>query len=96
MHTIDGPTAPLPPRTPAHQKPTGLWLATSLWRAARAWPLLAGVLCVGVLPPAFAQAIDPPGRVARLNLVEGAVSFAPADAAGGAGWTPAVRNRPLT
>ncbi len=43
--------------------------------------------------------LDPPGRVARLNLKEGAVSFAPADTAGLAdrnAWTPAVLNRPLT
>ena len=42
---------------------------------------------------------DPPGRVARLNLAEGAVSFAPAEAAGysdGNAWTPAQPNRPLT
>ena len=37
---------------------------------------------------------DPPGRVARLNHVSGAVSFAPAEAPGA--WTQAVLNRPLT
>jgi hypothetical protein len=44
-------------------------------------------------------ALDPPGRVARLNLAEGAVSFAPAEAAGYSAsnaWTPALLNRPLT
>ena len=43
-------------------------------------------------------AVDPPGRVARLNLAQGAVSFAPADAAGynGNAWTPAPLNRPQT
>lgn len=40
------------------------------------------------------QPMDPPGRVARLNLVDGAVSFAPAD--GSSQWTPAQLNRPLT
>lgn len=45
-------------------------------------------------PAPQADAVDPPGRVARLNLAEGAVSFAPADA--GDAWTPAVLNRPLT
>lgn len=43
--------------------------------------------------------LDPPGRVTRLNLIEGAVSFAPADAAASSGdnaWTAAVLNRPLT
>ena len=38
-------------------------------------------------------AVDPPGRVARLSYVEGAVSFASADAGD---WTDAVLNRPLT
>ena len=45
-------------------------------------------------PAPQAEAVDPPGRVARLNLAEGAVSFAPANA--GDTWTPAALNRPLT
>jgi len=45
-------------------------------------------------PAPQADALDPPGRVARLNLAEGAVSFAPGDAADA--WTPAALNRPLT
>ncbi|HEY0887417.1 MAG TPA: FecR family protein, partial [Ramlibacter sp.] len=36
---------------------------------------------------------DPPGRVARVNHVEGSVSLAPA---GDEEWTEAPRNRPLT
>ncbi|MEO8387762.1 DUF6600 domain-containing protein [Polaromonas sp.] len=43
--------------------------------------------------------LDPPGRVARLNLAEGAVSVAPADngdPTAAPAWTPAVLNRPLT
>jgi hypothetical protein len=51
------------------------------------------------MPEQYGAAIDPPGRVASLNLVEGAVSFAPADAAGSPeanAWTPALLNRPLT
>lgn len=43
--------------------------------------------------------LDPPGRVARLNLIEGPVSFTPADAAAAPGdkaWTAAELNRPLT
>lgn len=53
-------------------------------------------------PVAWAQEpapLDPPGQVARLNLVEGAVSFAPGDSgnpAEASAWTPAVLNRPLT
>ena len=39
------------------------------------------------------MAVDPPGRVARLSYVEGAVSYASADAGD---WTDAVLNRPLT
>ena len=39
--------------------------------------------------------IDPPGRVARMNLAEGPVSFAPAGTSDPR-WTPAVLNRPLT
>jgi hypothetical protein len=41
-------------------------------------------------------AIDPPGRVARMNLAEGPVSYAPADTGGNPRWTPASLNRPLT
>jgi hypothetical protein len=45
-------------------------------------------------PAPQAETVDPPGSVARLNLAEGAVSFAPGDA--GDAWTPAALNRPLT
>ncbi|HSV51223.1 MAG TPA: DUF6600 domain-containing protein, partial [Burkholderiaceae bacterium] len=41
---------------------------------------------------ALAQ-VDPPGRVARLNHVEGGVSVAPSE---GGDWSPAELNRPLT
>ena len=61
---------------------------------------LAAVLAIAGLQPTFAQetafsevAVDPPGRVARLSYVEGAVSYASADAGD---WTDAVLNRPLT
>ncbi len=61
---------------------------------------LAALLAAVVLQPALAQemaisevAVDPPGRVARLSYVEGAVSFASADTGD---WTDAVLNRPLT
>ncbi len=64
--------------------------------------LLAVAFVLALLQPvAWAQqpapqgeAADPPSSVARLNLAEGAVSFAPGDAADA--WTPAVLNRPLT
>lgn len=64
--------------------------------------LIAASLLVLLQPTAWAQQgapLDPPGRVARLNLTEGAVSFAPADASGYADsnvWASAVLNRPLT
>lgn len=63
--------------------------------------LLAALQSTGWAQPSFAQNAlpDPPGRVARLNLAEGAVSFAPAEAAGysdGNAWTPVQPNRPLT
>ncbi|MBW8722783.1 MAG: chromosome partitioning protein ParA, partial [Polaromonas sp.] len=45
-------------------------------------------------PAPQGEASDPPASVARLNLAEGAVSFAPGDAADA--WTPAMLNRPLT
>jgi len=64
--------------------------------------LLAVALVLALLQPvvwaqqavAQGEALDPPGRVARLNLAEGPVSFAPGDA--NDAWTPAVLNRPLT
>jgi hypothetical protein len=43
--------------------------------------------------PAQAQGVDPPTRVARLNFVQGAVSFQPA---GEQDWLEADINRPLT
>lgn len=62
---------------------------------------LAGLLLAGLLAGvAWAQTEtttdagqDPPGRVARIGLVEGAVSTADA---GGDNWTNALLNRPLT
>ncbi|HEX2825619.1 MAG TPA: DUF6600 domain-containing protein [Burkholderiales bacterium] len=41
-----------------------------------------------------AEPIDPPGRVARLNLINGPVSFAPYEAPDS--WVQAVVNRPVT
>ncbi|MEP6790331.1 MAG: DUF6600 domain-containing protein [Ramlibacter sp.] len=53
---------------------------------------LPAVLLALLAAQAMAQT-DPPGRVARLNLNEGSVAFAPA---GDTEWTDAVLNRPLT
>src|SRR5438270_9953709 len=56
------------------------------------WILLAGIALLGATAAAQDED-DPPGRVARMNLVQGAVSFQP----GGEGdWVSAVPNRPLT
>ncbi|MGH8805951.1 MAG: DUF6600 domain-containing protein, partial [Polaromonas sp.] len=80
--------------------PTGL--SSPRFRFSSGLPVLLAAqllfLLLAVLQAtAWAQApLDPPGRVARLNLMEGAVSFAPADAADSAAWTPAILNRPLT
>jgi len=56
--------------------------------------LLVTVLFVGLPAPASAQdEPDPPSRVARLNFIQGAVSFQPA---GEQDWVEANPNRPLT
>jgi hypothetical protein len=56
--------------------------------------LFPTLLFFGLTHPAFAQA-DPPERVARLNLIEGNVSFLPS---GGSDndWISAALNRPVT
>ncbi len=72
----------------------------------RAWPrafpfialLFVLIACVLALPVRAQQQplpadVDPPGRVARLNLADGPLSFA---AAGSEQWTAAPYNRPLT
>lgn len=58
--------------------------------------LLAVAFVLALLQPVVwaQEAPDPPGRVARLNLAEGSVSFAPGDA--GDTWALAEPNRPLT
>ena len=53
--------------------------------------LLAGLL-FGFSTPAFADD-DPPGRVARLNYIQGSLSFQPG---GETDWVQANPNRPLT
>src|ERR1700739_803205 len=55
--------------------------------------LVAGLLVPFLsASPVFADD-DPPGRVARLNYIQGSVSFQPG---GESDWTPANPNRPLT
>ena len=61
---------------------------------------LAAVLAFAAVQPVIAEdaalsevVVDPPGRVARLSYIEGAVSLAPS---GAEEWTEALLNRPLT
>ena len=55
--------------------------------------VLITVLLLAVPSAALAQDADPPSRVARLNFIEGSVSFQPA---GESEWLVANPNRPLT
>jgi len=56
--------------------------------------VLAAFLAAGISHSALADD-DPPGRVARLNLTQGSVSFQPAGG-GDNDWTAAAVNRPMT
>src|SRR5580698_9870376 len=51
------------------------------------------LISLAMLGVAFADETDPPGRVARLSYVQGAVSLEPA---GSQDWVAAELNRPLT
>jgi len=56
--------------------------------------LCAALMMIIALPQrAAADGDDPPGRVARLSFLRGAVSFQPA---GESDWVPAAVNRPMT
>jgi hypothetical protein len=58
------------------------------------WALLVAPLLAGLLvSTAFADAGDPPARVARLSVVQGKVSFQPS---GETDWSEATLNRPVT
>ena len=54
---------------------------------------LVSVVLIAAAAPAFADAGDPPSRVARLNYESGSVSFRPGSADD---WSPASPNYPLT
>ncbi len=79
-------------------RPLPQWFAR--WRTG-VMPCVTAVLLLALQPAGWAQsgsAADPPGSVARLNLMEGGVSFLPAELAGSSdanAWTPAIANRPL-
>ena len=51
------------------------------------------LLIIGGSAAGIALAQDPPARVARLNLIDGQVSFQPASLDT---WAPATLNYPLT
>ncbi|MGD1102134.1 MAG: DUF6600 domain-containing protein [Terriglobia bacterium] len=62
------------------------------WR--RGWVLLLPFLLAGLfVSTVFADEGDPPGRVARLSLAQGKVSFQPS---GETEWSEATVNRPVT
>ena len=59
------------------------------------WVFLAtAILAAGISRPVLADG-DPPGRVARLNLAQGSVSFQPAGG-GDNDWTAAAVNHPMS
>jgi len=55
--------------------------------------VVTALLALSLPQSAAADQNDPPGRVARLKYVQGAVSFEPA---GEPDWVSAVVNRPMT
>jgi hypothetical protein len=55
--------------------------------------LCAALMIIALPQRAAADGDDPPGRVARLSFLRGAVSFQPA---GETDWVPAAINRPMT
>ena len=75
-----------------------LWHNLDFSRTALLIVLLPCAAWAQTPQPSSAQAAfyDPPGRVARLSTIQGAVSFLPADAALGDAWSFASFNRPLT
>lgn len=98
MTAIDTGDTSLSPTDHTAFRPSHLYGYLTLLAFAVLLALLQPVAWAQESAPQGAQ-LDPPGRVARLNLAEGAVSFAPGDngnPAQGPAWTPAVLNRPLT
>ena len=55
--------------------------------------LIAGLFAILPKPAAAQSDVDPPGRVARLNFIEGSVSY---QVSGDTDWVQADPNRPLT
>ena len=55
--------------------------------------LIAGLFAVLPKPAAAQSDVDPPGRVARLNFIDGSVSY---QVSGDTDWVQADPNRPLT
>ncbi|MES2281878.1 MAG: DUF6600 domain-containing protein [Pseudomonadota bacterium] len=80
---------------------------TARFAPSRWLPCVAALaLLAAPVPAVWAQAVpqgasvndslDPPGSIARLGLMEGAVSYAPGDAGSDNAWRQAQLNRPLT
>ena len=69
-------------------------MLTKMKALSCACAILCAALMIIALPQrAAADGDDPPGRVARLSFLRGAVSFQPA---GESDWAPAAINRPMT
>lgn len=68
-------------------------LTTSNLRPALLFLVIAFLTFISLPRMTYAQDVDPPSRVARLNYFEGSVSFQPA---GTSDWLAANANRPLT
>lgn len=86
-----GPPGPPNQRHPMHRSGCSALSLPLLLRPLHRW--LLGLALLGLGAAAGAQQQDPPGRVARLTLQQGSVSFAPA---GDERWYDAQPNRPLT
>src|SRR5450432_667037 len=61
-----------------------------------AFLLLALGIFLGTPRDASAQDADPPTRVARLNYIQGSISYQPGGDAANQAWVAADPNRPLT
>jgi hypothetical protein len=68
-------------------------MTTTSRRLFRSLPWLAALLLLWAAGSAFAQDVDPPGRVAHLSYRQGSVVFAPQ---GEEDWMDLPQNRPLT
>jgi hypothetical protein len=83
-----------PGRSPLVQKKDTFMLNKTKALSCVCATLCAALMMIIAFPQrAAADGDDPPGRVARLSFLRGAVSFQPA---GESDWVPAAINRPMT